>query len=218
MLKSRERPGAGFSQSQGRFFPLEATVLEMSSGQLDQDQARKRDLALARRAGRGDREAFHEIVDRHAQALFALAVTLSGNHADAEDAVQETFTAALTRIGRFRGQATLKTWLTRILVNQIAMARRRGRVRRALPLDGQTEAPGRGHGKKPNEAADARMDLPTLLGALNEGQRQVLVLREIEGLSYQEIAELLEIPRGTVESRLFRARRALRERFGDFLT
>ena len=84
---------------------------------------------------RGDAAARRELVDRHARDLFAFAYSLLGNHADAEDMVQETFLGALRRLDSFEGRASLRTWLGRILVNRVSNLRRANRVRRALSLD-----------------------------------------------------------------------------------
>jgi RNA polymerase sigma-70 factor (ECF subfamily) len=102
--------------------------------------------------------------------------------------------------------------VTGILVRQVAAARRRARVRRTAALPERTpDARSRSETDR-----DVQLDLPTLLAILPDEQRDVIVLREIEQLSYQEIADALGIPRGTVESRIHRARSALRERFGEY--
>lgn len=171
------------------------------------------DLALAKRIARGDSVAAHELVDRMSGPMYAAAAAMLGNQHDAEDAVQETLMAVFSQIGRFRGQSTLRTWMTGILVRQVAAARRRARVRRTAPL------PDRMPDGRPEKELDrdVQLDLPTLLEILPAEQRDVIVLREIEQLSYQEIAETLNIPRGTVESRIHRARQALREQFGEYM-
>jgi RNA polymerase sigma-70 factor, ECF subfamily len=169
------------------------------------------DSELVRKARGGDPKAFHEIVDRYARFLFGLAASLCGNSADAEDLVQETLAGAFRGLGAFEERSSLKTWLARILVRQNARRHRSGARREAVtvPLNEATEAEA-GHAG-PHAAMEARMDVAGALGALGNEHREVIVLREIEGLSYEEIAEVLDVPRGTVESRLFRARRALRD-------
>ena len=181
----------------------------------DACRIRQGDHDLAQRAGRGDRRAFHEIVDRHADGLFRLARTLSRTHDDAEDIVQETLVAAFQGISRFDGRASLKTWLSRILVKRAAKAWHRSRhSRSAVALESAEDSPRLDRGLTTGAAgarSDQKMDLATVLPSLTAEYRQVLVLREAQGMSYAEIAQTLNIPQGTVESRLHRARRELRD-------
>jgi len=174
------------------------------------------DLELLRRARGGDEKAFGALVDRHAAHLYGLACLLVGNSADAEDVLQETLTGAVTGMWRFGERASVKTWLVRILMRQ-ASKFRRGRSRRpAVSLDaGAGEAPYEGGPavRSSADAVDARLDISQMLSELSPEHAQVIVLREIEGFSYEEMAEALGVPRGTVESRLHRAREELRKRF-----
>jgi RNA polymerase sigma-70 factor (ECF subfamily) len=178
------------------------------------------DLELVRSAARGNGRAFHELVDRHAPRLYRMAVALCGNAADAEDVLQEAFTGAYRGLGRFEARSSVKTWLSRILVTQAALwRRRRGSRRDVLPLTslGGAEAEGgelpvAAPGVGPAAEVDYRVDLRAALQALSPDHREVVTLREIDGLSYEEIARALGVPRGTVESRLHRARAELRER------
>jgi RNA polymerase sigma-70 factor (ECF subfamily) len=162
------------------------------------------------RLGRNDPKAFRALLERHAQYLYGVAHAISGNAADAEDLVQETLLGAVT--GQFRGESSVRTWLVRILVNRAAMLRRtrKRRPEQELSVD-PAESAGTG-------AIDAKVDLTAMLEALSPEHRQVIVLRELEGLSYEEMAAALELPRGTVESRLHRAREELRRRFKGYWT
>jgi RNA polymerase sigma-70 factor (ECF subfamily) len=171
------------------------------------------DLELMREARGGDLAAFHELVDRHAAYLYAVAVGLTGHAADAEDLVQETLTGAFRGLRSFEGRSSVKTWLTRILVRQAARQRRKLGGRRSLPLE---VAEGRTDKTLPHTAADERMDVTAAIGQLSPEHREVIILRELEGLSYDEMAEVLEVPRGTVESRLFRARAAMKELLKEY--
>ncbi len=172
------------------------------------------DAELARKALRGDSGAFHRLVDRHLGALYGLAAALVGPDA-AEDVVQETLAGAYRGLRAFRHEASVKTWLTQILVRQAA-AHRRGRLRhRVLPLEGQDEPAVRG--TSPQDRADMRMDIDAALRQLSDEHREVIVLRELQGMSYDEIAAVLKVPQGTVESRLHRARRELQEILKDQL-
>jgi len=177
------------------------------------------DDELLRRMRAGDESAFHDVVDRHANDLYGLAYSLVGNAADAEDVVQETLAGAFENVGRFRGEASIRTWLTQILVRQAARLKRWRSIRITLPLEGQpAESRENGLTTAGNQkAAAGKMDVTAMLMTLSREHREALVLREIRGLSYEEIAKTLGIPRGTVESRLHRARLELRERFSGYL-
>ena len=170
----------------------------------------------------GDRSAFGEIVDRYADDLFRLAFSLLGNAADAEDVLQETFLAAFRRRRTFEGRSSVRTWLVGILVRQTARHHRYWRLRRALSLEGLPEAVLAAFGRQKDAGAmsghETGMDVESMLGALSPEHREALVLREVEGLSYKEISEVLDVPIGTVESRLFRARRDLKARFKDYFS
>ncbi len=155
--------------------------------------------------------AFAELVSRHGRYLYGVARALVPNAADADDVVQETFIAVLG--ARFRGESSVRTWLVRTLINRAAMLRRsqKRRTQRTQSFaaqGGSSQADASG-------ASDAKMDLPAMLEGLSEEHREVIVMREMQGMSYAEMAEALHVPRGTVESRLFRAREELRKRFGN---
>jgi len=170
------------------------------------------DRVLLDRIGQGSQAAFRELVKRHGRYLYRVAYSLTGNAADAEDVVQETFVAVIN--SKFRGESAVRTWLVQILVRRSAMLRRSLRRLRKR-LGGVADA-------SPASASDgggleARMDLAVMLEALSPEHRQVIVLREVEQMSYEEMATVLAIPRGTVESRLHRARAELRERFKGYL-
>ncbi|HSW46655.1 MAG TPA: sigma-70 family RNA polymerase sigma factor [Phycisphaerae bacterium] len=176
------------------------------------------DIELVRQIGRGDEAAFHALVDREGRYLHGIAHALTGNAADAEDLVQETFTGALT--SRFRGESSLRTWLVRILVRRVGMLRRSRRRRgpqQSLETESRDE---RDIGiAKPSETpgTEARLDLSTMLASLSPEHRAAIVLRELQGMTYAEMAATLEVPQGTVESRLYRAREELRKRFKGYL-
>jgi len=174
-----------------------------------QDNPQADDIELLRRAADGDSGAFHALVDRHAQRLYRVAVSLVGNAVDAEDVLQETFIGAFRGLQGFEGRASVKTWLTRILVMQAAQFRR-SRKRKQLEAMPDSVAAA-------SKSAEAGIDIQAALGQLSAEHRQVLVLREYEGMSYEEIADVLDVPRGTVESRLHRARNEMREKLKSYL-
>ena len=165
--------------------------------------------ASPRERERADEAAFHEMVERYANEMFRLAVSLVGNATDAEDVLQETFAGAFQAMPDFEGRSSVRTWLSRILVKQAAKWCRRRKVRRTVVLD--ASAPG------PSQEQGLRMDVLGSLETLTPEHREVIVLREFQSMSYEEIAEVLGVPRGTVESRLFRARQELRDRLGAYL-
>jgi RNA polymerase sigma-70 factor, ECF subfamily len=182
--------------------------------------ARESDLvALCRR---GDPAAFARLVALHESMVFNLSARLLGDGEEARDVAQEVFLQVYRTLGRFEGRSSLKTWIYRIVVNQCHNRRRfwhrRGRDREEV-LDEGLPAPERPAGSEwqanPYQQAvqreRARRVQSALLG-LRFDQRSVLVLREIEGLSCEEVATALGIPEGTVKSRLSRAREALREK------
>jgi RNA polymerase sigma-70 factor (ECF subfamily) len=127
--------------------------------------------------------------------------------------VQETLIAAVDASRTFRGESSVRTWLVRILVNRAAMSRR-ATSRREKHEDALVA--GQRPARPPTESADAKLDLSAMLETLNAQHRQVIVLRELQGLSYEQMAEALDVPRGTVESRLHRAREELRKRFKGY--
>lgn len=154
---------------------------------------------------------------------------LTGNEDDAADLTQETFLKAMSHADSFRNESSSYTWLFRIAVN-LATTRLRQTRRRRTVQAGQLEREGEGSvldgrrssGIGPVESAEAHerdQQVMAALARLPDDQRKLLVLRDIEGMEYQQIAEVLEVPLGTLKSRLFRARLALREElsgyFGD---
>jgi RNA polymerase sigma-70 factor (ECF subfamily) len=113
---------------------------------------------------------------------------------------------------RFRGESSVRTWLVAILVRRAAMMRRTASRRiRPVPMQ-EHDAPQSSSGG----STDARIDVMRMLGELSPEHREVIVLRELQQMSYEEIASLLDVPKGTVESRLFRAREELRKRFKGY--
>ncbi len=163
------------------------------------------DLDLLKQSAASDAAAFHQLVDRHADRLFGLAVSLLPNRADAEDVLQETLAGAYRGLVRFEQRASVKTWLTRILILQIAKWRRERKNKRTEPIDPQAAS-----AVDHEASANSRMDVQAAMAKLSPEHQEVMVLREFEQLSYEEIAGALGVPRGTVESRLFRARAELR--------
>ena len=171
---------------------------------------------LVRAAAGGDTEAFERLVETYENKIYTLAPRMSGSPDDAGDIAQEAFLAAWRGLPAFRGEAGFATWLYRLASNAaIDYLRRQRKQRGELSLDDEElglDAVDAGPG--PQDAAEGeevRSAVAAGLGALSEGHRQVLVLRELQGLSYEEIAAVLAVDLGTVKSRISRARSALRK-------
>jgi RNA polymerase sigma-70 factor (ECF subfamily) len=172
----------------------------------------------------GDPADLPEVVRKHARELYGLAYSLMGNAADAEDVVQQAMVGALRGIASYEGRSSLKTWLYTIVINQASKTKRSMRLRRASPLEAgeiadnaaRGSAKGASHNSDSAAAVEQRLDVMTMLTVLSPEHREVMVLREMQQMTYDEIALALGVPRGTVESRLFRARRFLKERFASY--
>jgi len=183
------------------------------------------DSELAQAAARGDERAFHALVDRHAGDMFRLALSLSHGRADAEDICQEAFIGAYRGVRKFDGRSSFKTWLTRILLRQAAKIWKKNKRRNAMSIDAAWDADSQGESsfsplepKAPSVDADTNLDLVQMIAKLGPDHRQIVILREMHGMSYEEISQALNIPRGTVESRLYRARTELRKLLKDYET
>lgn len=177
------------------------------------------DRALADAAASGDRDAFEALVLRHQRRIVNYAMAIVRDAADAEDVAQETFLRAYRSLTRFRGESSFKTWLYAIATNAARTGLdRRGRRRRLEEGSLDDEAAPLSAGDVPAGGADAettlvrRESIDRALAALPPDLRVAVVLRDVEGLDYKEIAAATRAPIGTVESRIFRARRRLRPR------
>lgn len=164
---------------------------------------------LVVRAQEGDARAFELLARRHQDALYRLAVRVMGDHAEAEDALQEALTDAWRRIGRFRGESAFSTWMYRIVTNRcMGMLRRR----RPVPVE-QVEVPAPAH-DSPERAAERDAGMAALAHAiqgLSDDLRVCWVLREMEGLGYAEISEITGASEDAVRGRIHRARTRLAE-------
>jgi len=180
------------------------------------------DWALVQQCAAGEEDACTRLVTDHQRMVYQLALHLLGDPQEAQDLTQEVFLKVFRTLAQFRGQAALRTWIYRIVVNQASNRQRWWRRRKKsqqVALDDYTVT----HGELP-EARNFAMPDRVLqqhetservwqaLNALPFDQRAVIVLREIDGLSYEEIATSLNVAVGTVKSRLARARESLRLR------
>ena len=174
------------------------------------------DEVLARRAADGDGVAFAELVRRHAPRVRALCSSTLGGPAESEDASQETFLKAHRALGRFSGDASFWTWLHRIAVNHCLDLLRAAGRRRSESLDAilEADASALGHALSQPSSSQALEDRDTvarLLARLNPEQRLALTLREVEGMSYEEIAQTMSCSLDSVKARIRRARAELLE-------
>lgn len=172
---------------------------------------------LMQRARKGEIAAFETIVTAYERKIYALALRSTGSEADAADITQEVFLRAWKSMGKFRGDSSVSTWLYRITMNLCVDHARRKNIQ-AVPLTDEegTELPlpDTRADNLPEAALEGRElsnELQTALGMLTDEHRQIILLRDVSGLSYQEIGRLLTLEEGTVKSRLARARRNLRE-------
>lgn len=186
------------------------------------------DEEAIRRVRAGERDAFRVLVERYQARAYRLALRVLRHEEEARDAVQEAFLKAYGSLDRFEGRARFYTWLYRLVMNQCLDQKRRDRSDRETPFE---EEGGAGAGAPPEAAPEVlgvrfapaaaamgkelRRHLAEAIDGLPDAARATLLLREVEGLSYAEIAETLEIPKGTVMSRLYYARRQVQERLRE---
>lgn len=166
------------------------------------------DEELIRRvAARQDEEAFRVLYARHTASLHGLLCRLAGRGGEASDLMQETWLRAVRHISLFRGQSAFRTWLTGIALN----CYREWRRRHAHAAETSAAAAGPG----PSRAADDAAAVAQVLACLLPEHREVIVLHDVEGFTHEAIAAALEIEPGTSKSRLWRARRAFRQRWPE---
>ena len=188
------------------------------------------EAVLVESARSGDMNAFSRLVEKYQDRVLNTCWRVSGRMEDAEDLAQETFLKAMEAIASFRQHSQFYTWLFRIAVNvSISHRRRRGRMPR-LSLhsgDGQQDVDEMMAQSRNSRGGDdpssrlSRVETQRLvqsgLDSLDDDQRAIIVLRDMEGFDYRQIAEILEVAEGTVKSRLHRARMELKERLKDVL-
>ena len=174
---------------------------------------------LVHSAQKGDTSAFGQLVEAHQSKIYSLCYLMTGNAEDAADLTQEVFLSAWRSLSRFQEQSSFGTWVYRMATNASIDFLRREKRRQVLSMTMEEDSEER-QAQVPDERysphrlleqKEARQAVADALAALSPEHRQVLVLREMEGLSYQEIGQLLDLEEGTVKSRIARARLALRD-------
>ena len=182
------------------------------------------DLEFVTLCQRGDVDAFRPLVEKHQKKMLNIAYRMMGDYEAASEVVQDAFLQAYKAIRKFRGEARFSTWLCRIVINlsknrikQMKTRLEREGVSLDAPIETEDgQVPHDPPAQEPSaleqmERKEVERAVQVCINALDNDYREVLVLRDIQGLSYDEIGEILKIPGGTVKSRLFRARDALKE-------
>ncbi len=168
-----------------------------------------------------DRTQFEQVVAEYADRLYSIALRITASPPDAEDVVQEAFVSAYRHLGQYRGEAEPRTWLYRITVNA-ALRRLRDRPPHEyldeLPETAEPPQDWVGRTRDPAVAAELRDQLETALHDLGPDLRAAVILRDVEGLSAREAAQVLEISEAALKSRLHRARVLLRQALADYLS
>lgn len=192
---------------------------------MDKEETKSSDATLVERAINGNKEAFDRLMQKHVPICYQLARRFGLSAEDASDLVQDAFFAAYRSLHRFNFSYSFSTWITRILVNRISNFRRG--VRRAQkifwrPADANAtetvfEKVSQDDPHTSTEHSEFHTTLEKALNKLPKNQRMVFILFEIEGLKTREIASIMDIPEGTVTSRLHHARLSLRKRLEHIL-
>jgi RNA polymerase sigma-70 factor (ECF subfamily) len=193
-------------------------VKELEKPAIDEDRE------LVRRSQNGDLRAFEVLVDRHQKRMINLAFRMSGDYEEACDLAQEAFLSAFRALKHFRGEARFASWLYGIVLNHTRTRLKQLAARRRLhplSLDDPPHPGGGGEAIDPPSREDSALErmekqeienrVQECIGRLEGEFREPLVLRDILGHSYEEVSALLRVPEGTVKSRLFRARAAMKD-------
>jgi len=183
------------------------------------------DEILIKKSRNGDMEAFEQLVRRYENKVYTVAYRFLGNHADASDLAQDTFLRLYHALPNFRGESSFMTWLYRITANACRDEIRRQKKYHIVSLDNEAENNGdyfmsRVSGLIPSpeeevERKEFNNMIQQCINSLSDEHRLILVMREVQGLSYEEIADILKCSLGTVKSRLSRARQAFKDKFNS---
>jgi RNA polymerase sigma-70 factor (ECF subfamily) len=178
------------------------------------DRTAPPDDSLVRLAAGGDRDALDSLLRRHHDTVYAVCRRMTGNDADAADASQDALIAIVRGMPRFDGRSRFTTWAYRIAVNA-SLDELRRRKRRPEPADDAALAARPSAGRAVDSAVADRLDIDAAMRRLAPDFRAAVVLRDLCALDYAEIAEVLDIPPGTVRSRIARGRAALADDLGN---
>ena len=175
---------------------------------------------MIERASRGDAAAFNHLMAQHERRMYAVALRMCGNREDAQDCLQEAMLRVYRAIGGFKGQSSFSTWVYRITMNTCLDELRRKKNRQNTSLDnlldmGWSPADESNAPEKQAMRSELRRNLNRAIQELPEEMRSAVVLRDIQGFSYDEIARMLEINVGTIKSRISRGREKLREKLKE---
>ena len=171
------------------------------------------DAECVRRVQQGDTDSFEVLVRRHEKAIFNLIYRLLGNYDEAAEVAQEVFLSAFKSIHQFRGEANFSTWLYRIGLNHASTRRKSLQTsqQRHIPLDGtEVIADGAVDPAKNVEHKEIQQRVQQALNSLDPEDARIVLLRDLQDIPYEDVAQMLDIPVGTVKSRLHRARQALK--------
>jgi RNA polymerase sigma-70 factor (ECF subfamily) len=172
------------------------------------------DAQLLARVAAGDHEAFTTVMSSHEDRVFSVCLRIMGDRDHALDATQETFLTTFRKASQFQGRSAVGTWIYRIAVNTCYDMLRKEKRRRADPLPDHID-PADQRATDVVEAVALRPELEKALAALSPEFRAAVVLADIEGLGLSDVAAILDVPVGTVKSRVFRARRQLAVELGN---
>jgi RNA polymerase sigma-70 factor (ECF subfamily) len=225
------RPSASKDQQQA----VGANSASLRAAQIEAES--KQAAALLKRARTGDRGAFGQLVVMYQHRLFNAVVRLVGDRDEAAELTQETFTRGLASLDSFRGESGPYTWLFRIAVNLSISRLRKVQRHRVFSLDRPGSGNGQARGREdqasglvdrvrqtaPGPAAQLEQreraeQVVAALGRVEPEYRAVLIMRDVEGFDYQQMADVLDLPLGTLKSRLFRARIALRDELKAYMS
>ena len=177
------------------------------------------DAECVRRVQQGDTDSFEILVRRHQRTIFNLVYRLLGDYDEAAEVAQEVFLSAYKSIGQFRGDANFSTWLYRIGLNHASTRRKslNNTQQRHVPLDGtEVIADGAVDPAKSFEHKEIQQRVQQALNSLDPADARIILLRDLQDVPYEDVAEMLDIPVGTVKSRLHRARQALKANLAPY--
>jgi RNA polymerase sigma-70 factor (ECF subfamily) len=177
------------------------------------------DAECVRRVQQGDTDSFEILVRRHQRTIFNLVYRLLGDYDEAAEVAQEVFLSAYKSIGQFRGDANFSTWLYRIGLNHASTRRKslNNTQQRHVPLDGtEAIADGAVDPARSFEHKEIQQRVQQALNSLDPDDARIILLRDLQDVPYEDVAEMLDIPVGTVKSRLHRARQALKSHLAPY--